>query len=67
MKTVSVVGFGTAGFLVMVSLAASGQMGTDAATDRPWAEGVVDANGNLRVPGDYRTTYESLGSWAVTR
>lgn len=65
MKTISVVGFGTAGLLVMVSLVAFGQMGTDAATDRQWAEGVVDTNGNLRVPDDYRTTYESLGSWAV--
>ena len=25
----------------------------------------VDANGNLHVPGGYRTTYEYLGSWAV--
>ena len=28
-------------------------------------EGVVDTNGNLRVPSDYRTAYQSLGSWAV--
>jgi hypothetical protein len=26
---------------------------------------VVDANGNLRVPPNYRSTYEYLGSWAV--
>ena len=26
---------------------------------------MVDANGNLRVPADYRTTYQFLGSWAV--
>jgi hypothetical protein len=26
---------------------------------------VVDAGGNLRVPGDYRTAYQFLGSWAV--
>ena len=26
---------------------------------------VVDANGNLRVPADYRTSYQFLGSWAV--
>jgi hypothetical protein len=26
---------------------------------------VVDASGNLRVPGDYRTAYQFLGSWAV--
>lgn len=29
------------------------------------AESVVDENGNLRVPADYRTSYQFLGSWAV--
>jgi hypothetical protein len=29
------------------------------------AAGVVDDKGNLRVPADYRTTYEVLGTWAV--
>jgi Cytochrome P460 len=35
------------------------------ATNDPKTETVVDASGNLRVPGDYRTAYQSLGSWAV--
>jgi len=26
---------------------------------------IVDARGNLRVPGNYRTTYQFLGSWAI--
>ena len=26
---------------------------------------VVDAQGNLRVPGNYRSAYQALGSWAV--
>ena len=26
---------------------------------------MVDANGNLRVPADYRAVYQFLGSWAV--
>jgi hypothetical protein len=26
---------------------------------------VVDEKGNLRVPSDYRTAYQTLGSWAV--
>jgi len=26
---------------------------------------IVDDKGNLHVPGGYRTTYETLGSWAV--
>ena len=28
-------------------------------------ESVIDAEGNLRVPADYRTGYQFLGSWAV--
>jgi hypothetical protein len=40
-------------------------MGSTAATDSQKAETVVDASGNLRVPADYRTTYQSLGTWAV--
>jgi len=32
--------------------------------DEP-AGAVVGANGNLRVPADYRTSYQFLGSWAV--
>ena len=28
-------------------------------------ESVVDASGNLRVPADYRTSYQFLGSWAI--
>ena len=35
------------------------------ATIDPETEKVVDASGNLRVPGDYRTAYEHLGTWAV--
>src|SRR5437764_13552822 len=35
------------------------------ATNDPKAAKVVDAGGNLRVPGDYRTAYQFLGSWAV--
>jgi hypothetical protein len=40
-------------------------MGTTAATDGPKTAAVVDANGDMRVPDGYRTTYEFLGSWAV--
>jgi hypothetical protein len=54
---------GAVGLLALVSLAAYGQMGT-AASDRA-AKGVVDANGNLRVPTNYRTSYQFLGTWAV--
>jgi hypothetical protein len=36
------------------------------ATNDPKTEKVVDTSGNLRVPGDYRTAYQFLGSWAVS-
>jgi hypothetical protein len=35
------------------------------ATNDPKTENVVDTSGNLRVPGDYRTRYQFLGSWPV--
>src|SRR6516162_6212752 len=35
------------------------------ATIDPKTEKVVDGSGNLRVPADYRTAYQFLGSWAV--
>src|SRR5262245_45091737 len=28
---------------------------------------VVDANGNLRVPENYQTRYQALGTWAVAK
>src|SRR5260370_12173355 len=40
------------------------QPGMTAAND-PKTEKVVDASGNLRMPGDYRTAYRFLGSWGV--
>ena len=49
----------------MVAVAARGQMDTTASSYGPKAEAVVDANGNLHVPDAYRTTYQSLGTWAV--
>ena len=51
--------------LLANSLAAYGQTGITAATNDPKTEAVVDANGNLRVPADYRAVYQFLGSWAV--
>ena len=48
-----------------VSAAVYGQLGDASATNGSRTEAVVDANGNLRVPADYRTAYQFLGSWAV--
>jgi hypothetical protein len=48
----------------LVLLPVRWQPGMTAPSD-PKTEKVVDASGNLRVPGDYRTAYQFLGSWAV--
>jgi hypothetical protein len=40
-------------------------MDTAASSSGLKAEAVADASGNLHVPDAYRTTYQSLGSWAV--
>ena len=37
----------------------------DAAAEGPKKDAVVDAHGNLRVPANYLTTYQFLGSWAI--
>ena len=63
MNFIKVSSIGVVGLLVLLSLAANGQ--TDPAATDPAAEAVVDANGNLRVPAQYRTSYQFLGSWAV--
>lgn len=65
MKITNIVGISIVGCLAVGAVAAyGGQMGMGATTNRQSAE-VVDANGNLRVPANYRTTYQFLGSWAV--
>jgi hypothetical protein len=51
--------------LLAVSLIGYGQTHGAAATDRSKADAVVDADGNLRVPANYRSTYQFLGTWAV--
>ena len=49
---------------LLVLLPARWQLGMTAIND-PKTDKVVDASGNLRVPADYRTAYQFLGSWAV--
>ena len=55
---------GAAVLTLLVLLPVGCQLGMTATND-PKTETVVDASGNLRVPGDYRAAYQSLGSWAV--
>ena len=62
MKTKSVLGSCILALLAVASVAAYGQMKTTEIADAQNAGRVVDANGNLRVPVDYRTAYQFLGS-----
>ena len=50
--------------LLMVSLVVFEQSGT-AATSSASTSAAVDPSGNIRVPADYRTSYQFLGTWAV--
>jgi hypothetical protein len=54
-----------AGLISLVLLAVCLQPDVTVATKGLETETVADANGNLRVPADYRTAYQYLGSWAV--
>jgi hypothetical protein len=66
MKILSTVVLSVVGLLVVVSVVADrSQMGMGGAAEEPNAETVVDANGNLKVPADYRTSYQFLGGWAI--
>jgi hypothetical protein len=59
-KVKTAAGIVLAGILGLIAIAANGQMSAAVKVQT-----AVDAAGNLRVPTAYRTTYESLGSWAV--
>jgi hypothetical protein len=64
MRIISALNLGLAGLSAIVVVSAYGQ--TNPPASDGWTKaGVVDASGNLRVPGGYRTSYQTLGSWAV--
>jgi hypothetical protein len=63
MKLSRTVGVAVAVSLVAGTAAALAQISGAAPAD-PTAN-VVDAAGHLRVPADYRTLYQALGSWAI--
>jgi hypothetical protein len=63
MKLSRPVGLAVAVSLIAGTVAAIAQISGAAPAD-PTAN-VVDAAGHLRVPADYRTLYQALGSWAI--
>ena len=48
-----------------IALVGYGHVKVTALANPSYAASVDGADGNLRVPDNYRTTYELLGSWAV--
>jgi hypothetical protein len=66
MKAVTIAVVSALGLLAVAAAPAhKNRTGAAAPAESRKAESVVDANGNLRVPADYRTSYQFLGSWAV--
>ena len=66
MKIVGILGVALSGSLVIGAVTAHGQINTRSQYSETTAT-VVGNKANLRVPSDYRTAYQMLGSWAVAR
>jgi hypothetical protein len=64
MRIFGVLGVTLAGLFVIGAISAYGQSSTSSQYGGAAVE-VVDDKGHLRVPSDYRTAYEMLGTWAV--
>jgi len=64
MRIVGAFGVALAGLSVIVAVTAYGQTDTRSQYGATTAA-VVDDKGNMRVPADYQTAYQMLGSWAV--
>jgi len=64
MKTTSIL-IGLAGILATTLVAAEVQNYATAAMSDQSPQTVVDEQGNLRVPEDYRAAYQFLGAWAI--
>ena len=63
MKTSSLMGVLVVVTSTLLGVAAYGRTGPRDPSNMPGA--AADAEGNMRVPDGYRSTYEFLGSWAV--
>lgn len=64
MRIIGALGVALAGLSAIVAVTAYGQSDTHSQYGGMTAA-VVDDKGNLRVPSDYRTAYQMLGTWAV--
>lgn len=58
-------GLALAGLCTLGAATAYGQIKVSSQFEGTAAAAVVDDSGDMRVPTDYRTAYQSLGTWAV--
>jgi hypothetical protein len=65
MRAVRAFILGISGVTAAIAIAALSPMQVISTSSASQTQTAVDAEGNLRVPPDYRTTYEALGSWAI--
>jgi hypothetical protein len=65
MKAINVLAVGAVALWAVLAIVAGKPAGSVAANSESMAEAAADANGNLHVPAEYRTTYQFLGTWAV--
>lgn len=65
MKTSKTIGMTVAVTLMAGSLVAFAETNRAASSGGQARTTVVDAKGNLRVPENYRSLYQALGSWAI--
>jgi len=64
MRMIGAVNVALAALIVIGAVAAYGHLSTGSQYAGPTAA-LVDDKGNMRVPADYRTAYQMLGTWAV--
>src|SRR6201984_183544 len=65
MRAVRAFILGISGVTAAIAIAALSPMQLLSTSSASQTQAAVDAEGNLRIPPDYRTTYEALGSWAI--
>ena len=65
MRVFATVALSTAAIVVTIAASVFHQLDAFAAKNPSGSSSVVDASGNLRVPSDYRESYQPLGSWAI--
>jgi hypothetical protein len=65
MKVIAIAILTAGGFAAMAAIFSPGRLDRVKADNAIPFEAAADASGNLHVPGDYRTRYEFLGTWAV--